>query len=839
MSMEFVSRLFDVPSTDPEDARRGRLLNVLLAFTAIVVILGLIATLVYDLAGQEPEAAILYQAGAVMLVSLAIIYLINRYWLGWVASSLFILIFILVLAFDNPEEVVNGRTLFLFALPILMGSVVLRPLASIIAAFIITGVIVIVAAFNNLTPNIIGALGLVGIGFLAWLSARSLERALEDVQTINRELDQRVNERTQDLAAALAREHAEANKNQTILESIADGVIVFSSDEKAIVANPAISRLLGIPDKKIVGRKIEEIMGSHVTQADQSLVLDLLKDKALNRPAMKLDWDEKTLSISLAPLQSFVDGSTGTVAVFRDFTREAEIDQMKSDFVSIASHELRTPLTSIKGYLDLVIQGSAGKVNPQQEEFLQIAKNNTERLHELVRDLLDVSRIETGNMELDVQLISLQALINSAVRSVRQQFEERNLELTIELPDDLPNVFGDPNRITQILINLLSNAYKYTQEGGATIRARQNNNAVQIDVADTGLGISEEDQEKLFTRFFRADDSAVRKQAGTGLGLNITKSLVEMHGGEIWMTSTFNEGTTASFTLPLPAGLTTKGHQRLETSPRGSDTGREPAADIIRQNGAHIMVVDDDIEIARLFQHRLQVAGYKVTVQSNSRDIVEATRQVKPDLITLDLLMDVDGLSVLEMLKASEETKDIPVVVISVVSEPEKGLALGAADYLTKPVDREALLSTVGRIFEQLDQAKLGSKILVVDDDKDIANWLRHALVYYGFDVTTAYDGIECLEVVAETIPDLILLDMMMPRMDGSTTIRRLREQERSRHIPIIVLSANPPKDGDERTQLIGAGVKEFLKKPVSIEDVVAEIEKHLNSLPQPSINNQ
>jgi PAS domain S-box-containing protein len=836
--MEFISRLFDVPSTDPEDARRGRLLNVLLAFTVIIVILGLVATLIFDIAGQEPEAAILYQAGGVMLAGLAIIYLINRFWLGWLASSLFLLIFILVLAFDNPEEVVNGRTLFLFAIPVLMGSIVLRPLASIIVSFIITGVIIVVAAFNNLTPNLIGSLGLIAIGFLAWLAARSLERALEDVQTINRELDQRVNERTQDLAAALAREHAEANKNQTILESIADGVIVFDSDDKAIVSNPAISRLLNISNKAIIGRKIEGIMSTHVPQADQSLVLDMLKDKALNRPAMKLDWDEKTLSISLAPLQSFVDGSTGTVAVFRDFTREAEIDQMKSDFVSIASHELRTPLTSIKGYLDLVIQGSAGKVNTQQQEFLQIAKNNTERLHELVRDLLDVSRIETGNMELDVQLISLPALINSAVRSVRNQFEERKLALTIDLPDDLPKVFGDPNRITQILINLLSNAYKYTQEGGATICARQTDNAVQIDVADTGLGISEEDQEKLFTRFFRAEDSAVRQQAGTGLGLNITRSLVEMHGGEIWMTSKTNQGTTASFTLPLPAGLTTKAHTRLETPQPGGAVAvavQEPAGDVIRQNGAHIMVVDDDIEIARLFQHRLQIAGYKVTVQSNSHNIVETTRQVKPDLITLDLLMDVDGLSILEMLKASEETRDIPVVVISVVSEPEKGLALGAADYLTKPVDREALLNSVGRIFEQLDQAKMGSKILVVDDDKDIANWLKHALVYYGFDVTTAYDGIECLEAVAETIPDLILLDMMMPRMDGSTTIRKLREQERSRHIPIIVLSANPPKEGDERAQLIGAGVKEFLKKPVPIENVVEEIEKHLNALPQPA----
>jgi CheY-like chemotaxis protein len=243
------------------------------------------------------------------------------------------------------------------------------------------------------------------------------------------------------------------------------------------------------------------------------------------------------------------------------------------------------------------------------------------------------------------------------------------------------------------------------------------------------------------------------------------------------------------------------------------------------------MVVDDEIEIAKLFQHRLQDEGYKVSIQSSTENLLETVRAVRPDLITLDLLMDVDGLQILEKLKSSADTKDIPVVVISVVAETEKGISMGAADYLTKPVEREALLKSVERVFDQLEQPKIGSKILVVDDDKDIANWLKHALDYYGFDVTTAYDGYQCLDAVADTIPDLILLDMMMPRMDGVTTIRKLREEDYSRHIPIIVLSANPPKEGEERASLIGAGVKKFLKKPVPIEEIVREIGKHLKSL--------
>jgi DNA-binding response OmpR family regulator len=360
---------------------------------------------------------------------------------------------------------------------------------------------------------------------------------------------------------------------------------------------------------------------------------------------------------------------------------------------------------------------------------------------------------------------------------------------------------------------------------------------VQIDVEDSGLGITADDQEKLFTRFFRAESAAVRKQPGTGLGLNITKSLVEMHGGEIWLTSQLNVGTTISFTLPLPEGLTTKTQKNpavLPPSPEQADRLLEKrgklAAVSIHENTAHIMIVDDDIQIARLFQHRLQEAGYRVTIQENSQNIIETARDVKPDLITLDLLMEVDGLSILKQLKDSPETNNIPVVVISVVPESKKGLALGAADYLTKPVDRDALLGAVGRIFDQLEQDKMGRKILVVDDDKDIANWLRHALTVYGYEVTTAHDGIECLEAVDKKIPDLILLDMMRPRMDGATTVRKLREKQRSQHIPIVVLSANPPGDEKERAQLFGAGVKEFLKKPVPIENVVSEIEKHLRS---------
>jgi DNA-binding response OmpR family regulator/anti-sigma regulatory factor (Ser/Thr protein kinase) len=446
----------------------------------------------------------------------------------------------------------------------------------------------------------------------------------------------------------------------------------------------------------------------------------------------------------------------------------------------------------------------------------------------MVADLLDISRIESGKVELDVQVVSIPRIVHEVADMLRGEFEARGLTLTLDVPSGLPEIFGDPGRIGQILINLLSNAYKYTPRGGATLRVRSRRNVLQIDVTDTGVGISPEDQEKLFTRFFRAEDTAVRQQPGTGLGLNITKSMIDMHGGEIWVESEPGMGTTFSFTLPVPTGLMKEPAAAEE--PGGQVT---PEATAVAESKKvapaqlRILVADDEPDVANLFQYELEKAGYRVTVVSQGSRVLKMAHQIRPDLITLDLLMDVDGLSILQQLKADPETAGIPVVVVSVISRPQEGLALGATDYLVKPLDEGVLLQTVRRILDQLDGVAK-KKILVVDDEIDIVGWLKHALTHYGFEVAEAYDGIQALKAVAEDLPDLILMDLKMPRMDGRTAIRRLRKREESRDIPIVVLSAHPVSDEVDRVQMLGMGVKEFLRKPVTVEQLVAEVQKHL-----------
>jgi PAS domain S-box-containing protein len=650
---------------------------------------------------------------------------------------------------------------------------------------------------------------------------------LEDLRAINVELDQRVAARTKDLADALARAYAESSKNQAILEGIADGVIVFDQDGQAIVANPAMGMILGIPSQELLGRDIESMMGHDVALEEREIIVAMLKEGGLLRSGLKFGWGEKMLSVSFAPVHGQPDEVTGTVAVYRDFTREAEIDQMKSDFVSIVSHELRTPLTAIKGYLDLLLLGAAGPITQQQQNFLEIAKGNAGRLHGLVSDLLDLSRIESGRAELDLQVVVLPQIVEQVVDTLRYEFEVRDLALTIDVPPDLPELFGDPVRITQILTNLLSNAYKYTSAGSVTLRVRQIQGALQVDVADTGLGISGSDQEKLFTRFFRARDTMVRQQAGTGLGLNITQSLIELHGGDIWVESEPGKGSTFSFTLPLPAGLV-----RVPEA-----TGREPVETDIHESmaipaGPWILVVDDDPDVAKLFHLQLQKEGYRVSVVNQGSRVVDVARQLQPELITLDLLMDVDGITVLKQLKADPVTAAIPVVVVSVVAEPHEGLALGAADYLIKPLDEGELLSCVRRVLEPREDG-IGDKILVVDDETDIVGWLKLSLNHYGYQVTEAYDGIQALAAVANDTPDLILLDLRMPHMDGRTTIQRLRQQEEGRHIPIIVLSADAVGDEAERARMAEMGVQEFLRKPVALESLVGEVRRHLETEPE------
>jgi PAS domain S-box-containing protein len=363
------------------------------------------------------------------------------------------------------------------------------------------------------------------------------------------------------LSEALQVQEEEASNREAILESITDGVIVLDAPlatrGQVVMLNPAAERLFGVRVADMLGRVVPDDLAALELDPD---VLGLLVQVAglcrFERPTppqqKRLQVRNQALILTLSQVVSPQGTIMGVLAVFRDVTKEVEVDRMKSEFISTVAHELRTPMTSIKGYTDLILMGSVGEISAMQRQFLTVIKNNADRLSLLVADILDLSRIETGRIQLNRQYVAVRDLIDEVATSLQNQISAKAQTLTIVVEDPLPDVKLDRDRIIQVLTNLLSNANKYTPEGGSiTIRAELRGHTLEIAVQDTGYGITPQDMERLFTRFFRAANPVVQFVSGTGLGLVIARSLVEMHGGRLWADSTVGQGSAFTFTIPL------------------------------------------------------------------------------------------------------------------------------------------------------------------------------------------------------------------------------------------------------------------------------------------------
>ncbi|MGC8874439.1 MAG: response regulator, partial [Chloroflexia bacterium] len=617
----------------------------------------------------------------------------------------------------------------------------------------------------------------------------------------NAELYSYINDQALRLAEMLTYQQEEASKVRAILQSITDGVLVVDREGKILLVNPAVETMLGMPREALEGQATRDLPGL------------FLSGGVFAQPNQRVQLMDRDLAIYSAPVVTDAGEALGTVFVLRDITREVQADRAKSEFISTVSHELRTPLTAIKGYVDLLLLGSVGDLSPMQRNFLEVVRSNANRLVELINDLLDISRIETGRITLNREPVSLYELVEEVVESARTEIERKQLRLEIDVPTDLPLVQADRRRILQVLGNLVSNAYKYTPEGGRiTIAARCVDDVLQVDVSDTGVGISPEDQQRLFTRFFRADNPMRDEVGGTGLGLAISKSFVEMHGGRIWVQSELNVGSTFSFTLPLAA----------EPQPR------EPALEPAATGGKRVLVVDDDPQIAELLRIQLDRAGYGVLVAHRGEEALEIASRELPDLITLDILMvGMDGFQVLERLRADARTARIPVIVISVVSEQRDLLALGAVDFLSKPLEEAALRAAVERALRPRGG---GRQVLVAEDDPDIAGWLERVLQREGYQVCWAPDGQAALDEVRRARPDVILLDLHLPGVDGREIVARLKRDAETRDIPIIVMTASSLDRDRDRVHVLDLGAESFLNKPFSAEELAQEIRRVLEA---------
>jgi len=557
----YINQLLDVPSSDPDEARRGRLLNILLLGVLIAALLGLISILLNALRAKtsisDPEVQVLLGGIVIFTFGIIVIYQMNRRLSGRWAALLFLLLLTIIFVFtDSPQELVDGRSLFLFTLPIAFSSLILAPQASFLFATISSAIIAWLATSIGLSVNVFVVSGFFSLALVSWLSARSLEHALKELRVINANLDQVVIERTQELAKSLERERIEAGRNQAILNSIADGVVVFDTEWNAILANPALRAMLEIPTELIVSKNFRDLIEHPRLSPKSRHLLYAMMEHDTQPPSFRIEWDKKTLSISAAQVyDNSKDKHTniGTVTVFRDFTREAEVEKLKSTFVAIVSHELRTPLNAILGYAEMFKESVYGPMNDKQVNMAERIMKNTQRLLGLINDLLDQAQMEAGKLTIQMAPVHPAELLENLHSVMDQIAHEKRLRLTSEIDDALPEVLnGDGARLQQILVNLVNNAIKFTDQGTVHVRLFSPfDRKWSIEVSDTGSGIPENELPYIFETFRQVEGGATRVHGGFGLGLSIVKQLVNLMSGDIRVDSTIDVGTIFIVTLPL------------------------------------------------------------------------------------------------------------------------------------------------------------------------------------------------------------------------------------------------------------------------------------------------
>jgi len=496
--------------------------------------------------------------------------------------------------------------------------------------------------------------------------------------------------------------------------------------------------------------------------------------------------------------------------------RQLELtSQHKSQFVASMSHELRTPLNAIIGLTEMIVSNAPRFGTEKAVEPLRRVHGAGTHLLGLINQVLDLSKIEAGKLELSPETVSLAPLLEDVIGTARQLAEQNKNRLVVESPDNLGTLTVDPMRLRQILLNLLSNACKFTKQGEVKLRVKKvvdGRNWIEIAVADTGIGMTAEQQAQLFEEFTQADSSIARQYGGTGLGLAITRKLARMMGGDVTVTSEPGKGSV--FTLRLAGSADSQA-----SSSTGSDGRRSSTADCI-------LVIDDDATARELIADHLK--EFSVVTAAGGVEGLKRAKELRPTAITLDVMMpDLDGWSVLAALRQDPELADIPVIMVSIVDEHRRGIALGAAGYLTKPVDRERLHRLVSRFRAPVPP----TRVLLVEDDAVQRERMRGWLEGPQWAVREAENGREALKRIEENKPDVILLDLMMPEMDGFAVVAALQKEAGWRDIPVIVITSLD-LDAKDRARL-NAGVQSVLvKERFQPADLVERIRRLVHSKP-------
>lgn len=535
----------------------------------------------------------------------------------------------------------------------------------------------------------------------------------------------------------------------------------------------------------------------------------------------------KELDEHRSHLEDMVLERTQELETMRDKALGAS--RAKSEFLAKMSHELRTPLNSIIGFTGILKDGIAGPVSTEQSKQLTMVYDSATHLLNLINDILDISKVEAGKMELQFESFELRNLVNevkNVITPLAETKEKENVELLFNVNCSSKEVYSDKGKIRQVLLNLLSNAIKFTNRGMITLTCNQNADSLSFSVEDTGIGIPANRLADIFESFQQVDNSEVRNYEGTGLGLAITKQFIEMMGGTISVASKENKGTRFDITIPVTVVPLKHSAQIHHVFPDEKITRKKrPKAE------THVLVVDDDENALELMRNYLQQEGYQVTTMTDSRQAVEKVKAINPMAVILDVQMpNRDGWATLAALKSDNHTASVPVIMVSVLDKKNLGLSLGAVDFLQKPVEPE-------RLTALLNNLRIESKdVLVVEDRKPDAEMLEIMLHQEGYQVRHAADGIQALDMIANRKPALILLDLMMPQMSGFEVIQRLRANKETACIPVIVVSAKHLTEA-ESDYLAENVEKVLVKGELTRNDMLHEVSEVLSHIYKTKMN--
>jgi signal transduction histidine kinase/DNA-binding response OmpR family regulator len=613
-----------------------------------------------------------------------------------------------------------------------------------------------------------------------------------------------------------------------IIKSLADALLVVNPKGKITQVNPALLGLFDLSDANLVGqdcqavfpsavadlvtltkRNTEEVFTAEVELAHQrigkAVATAILKDSDPTAGGESSNQEtEDLLSRGATSIQNpkskIQNRVIGSVILIRDITIEKEVDRMKTDFISTVSHELRTPLTSVIGFAKLIGKKLQETVFPlvttddkkvqrsirQVSENINIIVSEGERLKTLINDVLDLAKMEAGKVDWKMNPMLVTEVLERAIAATTALFEQKRLQLIKDFEEGLPEIIGDGDRLIQVVINLISNAVKFTDQGSIICRARQTGQEITISIIDSGMGIAKEDQPKVFEKFKQVGDTLTDKPKGTGLGLPICKEIVEHHGGRIWVESEIGKGSNFSFTLPIlvesETGVKTID---VETLLQKLQLPTTMPANSTDRSQKTILVVDDEAPIRELLRQCLSAEGYRVKEAKDGLEAIAQVKQELPDLVILDLMMPkMNGFDTAAVLKNDPQSMDIPILILSIVEDQKRGYALGVDRYLTKPPKTEELLKEVACLTSQ---GKSKKKVLIVDENVPTAKTIVQALQARGFGTYVALNGQQGIAAAISNQPDMIIVDSLIS--DQHNLIKTLRFEKGLENVFFLLIS--------------------------------------------------